>query len=43
MAPVNRVDSEIIGGSAAGGGMPMFGNMLTPAQIQAVVDYERGL
>jgi mono/diheme cytochrome c family protein len=43
MSPANRVDSEIIGASAAGGGMPMFGNMLTPEQIQAVVAYERGL
>jgi mono/diheme cytochrome c family protein len=43
MAPANRVDSEIIGASAAGGGMPMFGSMLTPEQIQAVVNYERGL
>jgi mono/diheme cytochrome c family protein len=43
MSPANRVDSEIIGASAAGGGMPMFGSMLTPEQIQAVVAYERGL
>jgi mono/diheme cytochrome c family protein len=27
----------------ASGRMPYFGNMLTPEQIQAVVDYERGL
>src|SRR5205807_8293812 len=26
-----------------GGGMPMFGKMLTDAQIAAIVDYERGL
>jgi mono/diheme cytochrome c family protein len=43
MAPVNRVDPEVIGASAAGGGMPFFGQMLTPDQLQAVVNYERGL
>jgi mono/diheme cytochrome c family protein len=43
MAPASRIDSETVGASAAGGGMPMFGGMLTPEQIQAVIEYERGL
>jgi len=29
--------------AAAGGGMPHFGNVLTPDQIEAIVDYERSL
>lgn len=30
-------------GGDEGGGMPAFGKMLTPEQIEAVVEYERGL
>ncbi|HET9443167.1 MAG TPA: c-type cytochrome [Acidimicrobiales bacterium] len=30
-------------GGDEGGGMPGFGDVLTPAQIRAIVDYERGL
>jgi mono/diheme cytochrome c family protein len=43
MAPAIRLDVEAPGAAQQGGGMPIFGQMLTPAQIQAVVDYERGL
>jgi mono/diheme cytochrome c family protein len=43
MAPLNRVDPEAIGPSGPGGGMPFFGNLLTMDQIQAIVNYERGL
>lgn len=39
--------AQEVGGIACtagpGGGMPKFDEMLTPAQIQAIVDYERGL
>lgn len=43
MAPAIRLDVETAGAAQQGGGMPMFGQMLAPVQIQAVVDYERGL
>ena len=43
MAPAVRVDPETVGTAGSGGGMPYFGQMLTAAQIQAVVTYERGL
>jgi mono/diheme cytochrome c family protein len=43
MAPANRLNPETPGVAAAGGGMPYFGQMLTPAQIEAVVAYERSL
>jgi mono/diheme cytochrome c family protein len=43
LAPAVRVDPETVGTSGPGGGMPYFGQMLTEAQIQAVVTYERGL
>ncbi|HLY84356.1 MAG TPA: c-type cytochrome [Acidimicrobiales bacterium] len=43
MAPANRVDPETAGAAGAGGGMPYFSQVLTPEQIQAIVDYERGL
>ena len=43
MAPANRVDPENPGPAMQGGGMPMFGQMLTQDQIAAVVAYERGM
>jgi mono/diheme cytochrome c family protein len=43
LAAANRVDPETPGAAGPGGGMPFFSAMLTPQQIQAVVDYERGL
>jgi mono/diheme cytochrome c family protein len=43
MAPANRIDPELAGPAMQGGGMPMFGAMLSPDQIRAIVDYERGL
>lgn len=43
MAPAIRLDVETAGAAMQGGGMPMFGQLLTPEQIQAVVNYERGL
>jgi mono/diheme cytochrome c family protein len=43
MAPANRIDPEVPGVAMQGGGMPMFGQMLTPDQIKAIVQYERGL
>ena len=43
MAAANRIDPETPGVAGAGGGMPYFGNSLTAEQIEAVVDYERGL
>jgi mono/diheme cytochrome c family protein len=43
LAPAVRIDPETVGTSGPGGGMPYFGQMLTPAQIEAVVTYERGL
>ena len=40
-------DSEAYGTGGvnhwSGGGMPYFGNILTDKQIEAIVDYERGL
>jgi mono/diheme cytochrome c family protein len=42
-APDPRLDAETPGAAMQGGGMPYFGELLSPAQIQAVVDYERGL
>jgi mono/diheme cytochrome c family protein len=41
-APAVRT-SEDPGQAMQGGGMPYFGSLLTPDQIQAVVDYERSL
>jgi mono/diheme cytochrome c family protein len=43
MAAAIRIDSETPGYAGAGGGMPFFSNSLTPAQIEAIVTYERGL
>jgi mono/diheme cytochrome c family protein len=43
MAAANRVDPETPGAAGPGGGMPYFSNLLTAQQIQAIVDYERGL
>jgi mono/diheme cytochrome c family protein len=43
MAADPRLDVEVAGAAMQGGGMPKFDQMLTPEQIQAVVDYERGL
>ncbi len=43
MAAANRIDPETPGVAGAGGGMPYFGNSLTVEQIEAVVEYERGL
>ena len=43
MAAANRIDPETLGAAGPGGGMPMFGHMLTASQIEAVVNYERGL
>jgi len=43
MAPAIRLDVETPGAAMQGGGMPMFGQLLSPEQIKAVVDYERGL
>jgi mono/diheme cytochrome c family protein len=43
LAAANRIEPETIGAAGPGGGMPYFSNLLTPEQIQAVVDYERGL
>jgi mono/diheme cytochrome c family protein len=43
MAPAIRLDIETAGAAMQGGGMPMFGQVLTPDQIKAVIDYERGL
>jgi mono/diheme cytochrome c family protein len=43
LAPATRTDASTVGTSGPGGGMPYFGQMLTAAQIKAVVDYERGL
>jgi len=43
LAAANRVDPETPGAAGPGGGMPFFSAMLTPQQIQAIVDYERGL
>lgn len=41
-APAQRTGTDP-GQAAAGGGMPHFGSLLTPEQIAAIVDYERGL
>jgi mono/diheme cytochrome c family protein len=43
MAADPRLDSETPGAAQQGGGMPKFDQMLTADQIQAVVNYERGL
>jgi mono/diheme cytochrome c family protein len=43
LAAANRVDPEAIGPAGPGGGMPFFSDMLTMDQIQAIVNYERGL
>jgi mono/diheme cytochrome c family protein len=43
MAAANRIDPETAGAAGPGGGMPYFSNMLSPEQIQAIVNYERGL
>jgi mono/diheme cytochrome c family protein len=43
MAADPRLDVETPGAAMQGGGMPKFDSMLTPDQIQAVVNYERGL
>jgi mono/diheme cytochrome c family protein len=43
MAADPRLDIETAGAAMQGGGMPKFDQVLTPDQIQAVVDYERGL
>jgi mono/diheme cytochrome c family protein len=43
MAAANRIDPEVPGAAGPGGGMPFFNGMLTQQQIQAIVDYERGL
>jgi mono/diheme cytochrome c family protein len=43
MAADPRLDIETPGAAQQGGGMPKFGEMLSPEQIQAVVSYERGL
>jgi mono/diheme cytochrome c family protein len=43
LAAANRIDPETPGAAGPGGGMPYFSNMLTPEQIEAVVEYERGL
>ena len=43
MAAANRVDPETPGSAGAGGGMPYFSNSLTTEQIEAIVEYERGL
>jgi mono/diheme cytochrome c family protein len=42
MAPATRTGPDP-GQAMQGGGMPMFGTLMTPEEIQAVVDYERGL
>jgi mono/diheme cytochrome c family protein len=43
MAADPRLDIESPGAAQQGGGMPKFDKTLTADQIQAVVDYERGL
>ncbi|MDQ1370392.1 MAG: hypothetical protein QOF20_2745 [Acidimicrobiaceae bacterium] len=43
MAADPRLDIETPGAAQQGGGMPKFDQVLTPEQIQAVVNYERGL
>ncbi|MDQ6616861.1 MAG: cytochrome c [Actinomycetota bacterium] len=43
MAADPRLDVETAGAAQQGGGMPKFDSVLSPEQIQAVVDYERGL
>jgi mono/diheme cytochrome c family protein len=43
MAADPRLDVETPGAAQQGGGMPKFDQMLTADQIQAVVNYERGL
>jgi mono/diheme cytochrome c family protein len=43
MAADPRLDVEVAGAAMQGGGMPKFDQMLTADQIQAVVNYERGL
>ncbi len=43
MAADPRLDAETPGAAQQGGGMPKFDQMLTPDQIAAVVNYERGL
>ncbi len=43
MAAANRIDPETVGAAGPGGGMPYFSQMLTPQQIQAVVNFERDL
>jgi len=41
-APAVR-SSPDAGNAMQGGGMPYFGSLLTPEEISAIVDYERGL
>ena len=43
LAPDPELVAGTVGAAMQGGGMPFFENMLTPAQITAVVNYERGL
>lgn len=43
MAADPRLDVEVAGAAQQGGGMPKFDEMLSPDQIAAVVNYERGL
>jgi mono/diheme cytochrome c family protein len=43
MAADPRLDIEVPGAAMQGGGMPKFDEMLSPEQITAVVNYERGL
>lgn len=43
LAPDPELVAGTVGAAMQGGGMPYFNQMLTPAQIQAVVTYERGL
>lgn len=43
MCPATNPNPDIPCVAGPGGGMPFFSNMLTPEQIQAIVDYERGL
>ena len=42
MAPAVRSSTDP-GQAMQGGGMPLFGTLLTPEEINAIVDYERGL
>ena len=42
LAPAVRSGTDP-GQAMQGGGMPYFGTLLTPDQINAIVDYERGL